>query len=40
LSLSLFVFGTVADKHEDITKSEWDVESAGKKIFLDMYAEW
>jgi len=32
--------GAMGISHEDITKSEWDQESAGKNIFLDMYAEW
>jgi len=35
-----WVTGAAALKHEDITLSEWQTESAGKKVFLDMYAEW
>jgi hypothetical protein len=29
-----------ANSHEDITKEEFDSESEGKWVFLDMYAEW
>jgi len=26
--------------HEDITLSQWNKESKGKKVMLDMYAGW
>jgi len=30
----------VADSHDKITKAEFETESKGKWVFLDMYAEW
>jgi len=30
----------VADSHDEITKQQFDSESQGKWVFLDMYAEW
>jgi len=30
----------VADSHDKITEGEFDSESQGKWVFLDMYAEW
>jgi hypothetical protein len=29
-----------ADSHDKITKEEFNSESQGKWVFLDMYAEW
>jgi hypothetical protein len=29
-----------ANSHDKITKDEFDSESQGKWVFLDMYAEW
>jgi hypothetical protein len=29
-----------ANSHDMITKDEFDSESEGKWVFLDMYAEW
>jgi len=29
-----------ARSHADITLEEWQSESKGQQIFLDMYAEW
>lgn len=29
-----------ADSHDKITKKEFDSESQGKWVFLDMYADW
>lgn len=26
--------------HDMITKEEWDTESRGKKIFIDLYTDW
>jgi hypothetical protein len=40
LALSMLVTRAAAMSHEDITLSEWQQESSGKKVFLDMYAEW
>jgi len=35
------VFACVsALKHEDIVKAQWDSESVGQKVMLDMYADW
>jgi hypothetical protein len=39
LALSL-VTGAAALSHADITLSQWQTESSGKQVFLDMYAEW
>lgn len=40
MRVALFLTGAAAIKHEDITFTQWQTESAGKNIFLDMYAEW
>jgi len=43
MMMKLFVAGVVganAASHEDIVLSEWQTESAGKSIFLEMYASW
>lgn len=40
LVLLALVAGATADSHDMITKEEWDQESKGKMIFLDMYADW
>jgi len=29
-----------ANSHDKITEAQFDTESAGKWVFLDMYAEW
>jgi len=29
-----------ANSHDKITKEEFDSESQGKWVFIDMYAEW
>jgi hypothetical protein len=39
LLASLLVIAA-ADSHDKITKEEFDSESQGKWVFLDMYAEW
>jgi hypothetical protein len=40
MKLLSLVTGAAAMSHEDITLSQWQSESSGKKVFLDMYAEW
>jgi hypothetical protein len=30
----------VANSHDKITEQEFETESKGKWVFLDMYAEW
>jgi len=43
MMMKLFVAGLVAAdaaSHEDIVLSDWQTESAGKSIFLEMYASW
>lgn len=41
--MKVFVAGLVganALSHEDIVLSEWQTESSGKSVFLEMYASW
>jgi len=38
--ISLFAVRVAGTSHEDITYSELQTESRGKKIFVDMYADW
>lgn len=38
--LAGLLVSVAADSHDKITKAEFDTESVGKWIFLDMYAEW
>jgi len=37
---ALAAVGALGLSHENITKAEWDSESVGKKVFLDMFAAW
>jgi hypothetical protein len=38
--LAGLLVGVAADSHDKITKDQFDTESQGKWVFLDMYAEW
>jgi len=39
LAASLLVIAA-ANSHDKITKDQFDSESNGKWVFLDMYADW
>jgi len=40
LMLAGLLVTVAANSHDQITKEEFDSESKGKWVFLDMYAEW
>ena len=40
LLLGALLAGAAADSHDKITQEEFAIESKGKWVLLDMYADW
>jgi len=38
--LASFLGMAVADSHDKLTEQQFDTESKGKWVFLDMYTDW
>jgi hypothetical protein len=38
--LAALIVAASAESHDKITQQEFESESKGKWVFLDMYAEW